>query len=336
MKEKIIVSVIIPCFNAEKHIERCLDSILKSDFLDYEIIVVDDHSTDKTGKILKKYQQKAGVKIYYLKKNQGPAKARNIGVKKSLGKYLVFLDADTQVQASCLGAIANTFRKDKNIGAIQAKLLKGKSNKIDAAGHFLSLIGFPYEIGVGEDEKEHRQKKLIFGARSAGMGVKKEVFEKIGGFDEDYFIYGEETDLSWRIWRAGYKIYYLPKAVVHHFQKSSLNKKTKYRIFYEGAKNNLSNIIKNTPFKILLWLLPLHIAGWIFLSLRLVWKNKLKMAGWIYKGLGWNLKNAGRVLRKRKEGASYMTKNVRWTKIMFGNADYKTLLLKGWRWFKNV
>jgi len=336
MNAKPIISVVIPCFNAKKHIGACLDSILKSKFPNYEIIVIDDGSTDGGRKILKKYEKDLRVKVYSFTKNQGPAKARNLGVKKSQGEYIIFLDIDTQIKSGCLKEVVNAFKKNKNIGGAQLKLLKGKTNKLDSAGHFLSLIGFPYEIGVGENEKKYDRKKLIFGAKSAGMVVRKDVFEKINGFDEDYFIYGEDTDLSWRIWLAGYKILYLPKARVYHFQKSSLNKKTKHRIFYEGAKNNTGNNLKNANVKMLVWMLPLHFLGWLLLSLKLILQKRFKMALSIYQGLIWNLANPNKILKKRQQINRYRKTNNQLSQIILGNLDFKTILIKGWQWSKNV
>lgn len=319
MKNKIIISIIIPCFNAEQYIKKCLNSILRSKFPNYEVIVIDDGSTDNSIKEI----QNAKCKIIKNRKNLGPARARNIGGKKARGKYLFFLDIDTQVDPNCLTKIVEKFKEeDKKVGAIQANL--------GTAGHFLSFFGFPYEI------KEEKKERLIFGASTAAMAIRKKLFEKIKGFDEDYLIYGEDTDLSWRVWLAGYKICFLPQAKVHHCHKSSLDPKTEYRLFYEGAKNQTGNIIKNAPLKILFWMLPLHILGWVILSIKLALGKRYRLAAWIYRGLGWNLKNLGHVLRKRKIVSSYPVKNNQCSQIMFGKINLERLCSQGWRWFRYV
>lgn len=339
MKKDPVLSIIIPCFNAKKYIEKCLDSILRSTFKDFEIIVIDDGSTDGSRKYLEKKYSNIGyranngersipLKVIFLPKNVGPAQARNIGAKKARGKYLFFLDIDTEIKGNCFKIIVSAFKEKSKTAAFQAKLIKGKSDRIETAGHFLSFFGFPYEIGVGESENQHNQEKEIFGARSAGMAVRKNVFKKINGFDEDYFIYGEETDLCWRVWLAGHKIIYLPQAKVFHFQKSSLNEKTKHRIFYQGAKNNTSNILKNAPLSMLIWILPFHLLAWLVLALKLIFQLRFSAAVSIAKGLVWNLLNLNKTLKKRK--------NPQFVKIILGNANPKTLLIKGWQWFKNV
>jgi hypothetical protein len=373
MSKKPIISIIIPCFNAEKYIKNCLSSILKSNFSGLEVIVVDDGSTDssrnmlaslakqvETGRYMSRnsgtkqmeingnisrsmfrpegayFAKHVSFKVIFNNQNLGAAKSRNIGTKIAQGKYIFFLDADTQIEKGFLKAILSAFKKDSKIAAIQAKLLLGKTGKVDAIGHFLSPFGFPYEIGHGEPEKKYQEGKIIFAGRTAALAVRKKVFEKIGGFDKDYLIYGEDTDLCWRIWLAGYQVYYLPQAKVYHFPKSSLTEKTNYRIFYEGVKNNTSNILKNAPLKILVWMFPLHILGWVILSLKLILQGRFRSAIWIYKGLGWNLKNINKILRKRRKVASYTTENNKCSQIMFGKIGFKNFFLKGLKWFKNV
>lgn len=336
MKGDVVISIIIPCFNAEKFIRGCLDSILQSRFGNFEVVVVDDDSKDKSREILKNYERLPQIRIFYLDKNQGPAKARNLGVKNSSGKYILFLDADTEIETNCLEAVVDKLERDQKVGALQTKLMRGKGRKIDAAGHSLSFFGFPYEIGVGEDESAHNRETVIFGARSAGMGIRKDLFLKIGGFDEDYFIYGEETDLSWRVWLAGHEVHYFPKAKVYHFQKSTLSEKTKYRIFYEGAKNNTSNILKNAPLSILFWMLPLYLLGWVVVGLNLILQKRFRSATWIYRGVWWNLTNLGETIKKRGVAKGFVEKDNRCTEIMFGPLNLKQLLAKGQEWLKTI
>jgi len=336
MIQKPIISIIIPCFNGEKYIKGCLDSVLRSGFKNFEIIIINDGSTDKSGEILKEYQNHPKIKICSFQNNFGPAKARNSGAEKAKGKYLIFLDIDTEIETDCLRAVVRAFEQNPKMGALQAKIIKGRGNKIDAAGHFLTFFGFPYEIGGGEKEKNHNERRLILGARSAAMAVRKKVFRKIGGFDEDYFIYGEDTDLSWRVWLVGYQIYYLPQAKVYHFTKSSLTPKTEYRIFYQGSKNQTLNLLKNAPLTLLIWILPLHVLAWTLLSLKLLFQGRSKLAVSIYQGVWWNLVNFQETVKKRRRVLSERSPHPLYPKIIFGRPGLKQLFLKGRRWFKDV
>lgn len=327
-----MISVIIPCYNGEKHIDHCLTSLLSLEFKDYEIIVIDDGSDDNSQEILREYENNQKVRLILNNESLGPAIRRNQAVKQAQGEILFFLDIDTRIEPNALANLNKAFKNNKKMGGGQAKLILGNTNKLDSAGHYLSPIGFPYEIGAGESIDKFNQKLKILGGKTAGFAVRKDVFNQINGFDEDYFIYGEDTDLSWRIWLVGSEVYYLPKVKVRHFQKSSLNKETNYRVFYEGAKNNITNLFKNLSFRRLIWMLPIHFLSWILLSFKLIFQGKFKLALWIYRGLGWDLSHLGKLVSKRKQVRSYTINKYLDKNILFGTLNWGKLLSKGINW----
>jgi N-acetylglucosaminyl-diphospho-decaprenol L-rhamnosyltransferase len=365
---KVDISVIIANYNGGKFLQNCLNSLINANgnrinsnkvvhsnnldkhssnsgmspkgFLNYEVIVVDDGSEDDSVKVLREVQRYRGaevqIKLIENKRNLGAAKARNIGAKAARGKYLFFLDVDTEVLPGCLEAVFSYLNRHPGVGAVQAKLLKGRSAKIDSAGHHLTIFGFPYEIGVGEDESCHTEEKPIFGARTAGFGIKKVVFNLIGGFDEDYVIYGEDTDLSWRIWLSGNEIHYLPTAEIRHFEKSSLTSQTKPRLFEEGAKNQVANILKNSGLSRLWFLLPGNITVWGWLAFWFFLRGKEKYSLAVIKGLVWNMANLSTTLKKRKQVEKYTVSRLLDPNLVFGSASLGQLLKKGRVWLQNV
>ena len=334
-KKEILISVIIPCFNGGRYIKPCLDSVLKYGSKDIEIIVINDASNDESGKILSRYDRYDNVFVIENKTNLGAAKSRNLGAAKARGPYLVFLDIDTGLETDFLSIAAGKFESSPKIGAMQAKLVSKDSERVESGGHFLSPFGFPYEIGVDENEKNWNEERLIFGARSAAMAIRKRVFEKIDGFDENYIIYAEETDLCWRVWKLGYQIIYCPRARVRHYQKSSLNARTRYRIFFEGAKNNTANIIKNAPLK-MWWMLPLHILGWGFVCLKLCFTGETKMIIWIVRGLKWDLVHLDKLIDYRRRMKINGGNHNEYERIIFGNIGTRQLISKGFNWLMNV
>ena len=336
MKNQPRVSLIITNYNGARYITQCLDSIFKSSLSDCEVIFVDDGSTDKSREILQNYKNHPRLKLIFQKENQGPAKARNQGAGKAQGEYLFFLDVDTKIEKDCPRTIVSKFEQNKKIGALQAKLIQAKTGNIETAGHFLSFLGFPYEIRDSEVENHHNKEREIFGARSAAFAIRKNLFEKIGCFDEDYFIYGEDTDLSWRVWLSGFHVIFLPQAKVFHFGKSSLNPKTEWRLFYEGAKNNTNYILKNASLRIIFSILPLHLLGWFILSLKLILQGRFSSAIWIYKGFWWNIINLPKTVHKRKMVNRYRDKNSKVENILFGNLKIHNLLKKGFKWFREI
>lgn len=324
-----MISIIIANYNGEKYIKACLDSIFASNYQDFEIIFVDDCSNDNSVTLVKNYES---VKLIENKTNLGPSISRNKGAESAKGNLLFFLDVDTKINPDCLKNIVKEFKQNKIMGAAQAQLLKYNSKLLDSAGHYLSPFGFPYEIGVNQPAEKFKQKKKILGGKSAGLIIRKNLFEKINGFDKDYFIYGEDTDLCWRVWLSEYQVYYLPNAKVYHHQKSSLNKKTRYRVFYEGAKNNLNYLLKNLSFLQLFWVIPLHLLAWIIIMLKQLITGNFTMAFAVFRGLFWNLINLGKTINKRPKIKSKKISK----KILFGKIKFSALIHKGKRWFSNA
>jgi len=334
MTKNIVVSIIIPCYNSESHLNRCIASILTSSYKEFELLIVNDGSTDNTKKVISKFKKENRIKIINLNNNIGPARARNIGVKKSTGKYLFFLDIDTEIFKDTLYKVVSFLNKNEHIGALSPMVLNKNLKTIDAVGHYLTPFGFPYEIGVGSFIKQYSKQKIIFGAKTAALVVPRAVFQKIGGFDRDYLIYGEDTDLCWRIWLSGKKVIYFSGARLVHYQKSSLTNSTRRRVYYEGSKNNLSNIIKNADVRIVVFMVPLYLLGWILISVKLFIKMDLSNFLLVYKGLFWNIVNLKRILKKRSHSRTNCYKIP--TKILFGDINFTKLYRKGLVWLKNV
>jgi len=305
-----LVSVVIVNLNGERYLKACLDSIMDQK-AEFEVLVVDDGSTDKSIKIIEEYKQ---VQLIKLRQNQGPAKARNRGVEKSKGKFILFLDVDTEVKTGAITKLAKRLEGDKQIGAVQARL--------DTRGHFLSWWGLPYEID--------QPRKIIFGGRTAGLAVRREVFDKIGGFDEDYVIYGEDTDLCWRIWLAGFRVELVDEAEIKHSGRSSFSSTTKQRIYYEGSKNSLSNLIKNADGWLLIWMLPLYFTAWVVIWLKLTLSGRWSEAGAVWAGWSWNGRHLFKTLAKRRQVVRVKHNQCR--QIMFGPLSMSQIIRKGLRW----
>lgn len=330
------ISIIIAAFNSEQHIKRCIESIFKSDFQDFEVIIINNGSHDKTLSILKKLQKNYPIILIQNNVNDGASVARNRGAKKATGKLLFFLDHDTVLAPNCLSEIYTFFSKKKDVGAAQCKLIT-PSGQIDSLGHFMSYMGFPYEI---TDEWEHDRKNplKILGAKTAGFTIRASVFWKVGGFDQDYIISAEDTDISWRIWLAKSSLYYLPSAHVVHYASSQKNRSRSYRkrILYEGSKNLINSIIKNADMYRLLFLLPLNFFAWIGLSIKFLITFDMQSAIAIYNGIGWNVSHIHGTWGKRMANYYDGTMVVLNKEVLFGPISCIDLIKKGWRWTMHV
>lgn len=306
---KLNFSIVVVNCNGREYINKCIQSIIDSNSRDFEIIVVDNGSSDGSVDFIKrKYASlEERFKIVALDKNYGPSKARNEGVKNVKGKYICFLDNDTEVHPNWAIEAINEFEKNDKIGIIQCKLLLAKErNKIDYVGEYLGQNGFLVQRAFGGeiDKKQYDQNVEILAAKSAGMFIRKDVFDKIGGFDDDYFIYVEETDLGWRSWLAGYKNIFVHKSVVYHeFGTSSITLGKKISSFnakFHGSKNYILTLFKNLEIKNFLIILVPHIILWVGLAFYNLTKGKFKECYWIFLGIIWNIGNLSKNIKKRK------------------------------------
>jgi len=300
-------SLVIVTYNGREYIDRCVKSIISSNIKNYEIIVVDNGSTDGTIPFLKEsYGKNSFFKLIELDKNYGPAYARNKGVAAATGEYIGFLDNDTAVKPNWAVEAGNYFDKHPDVGIVQCKLLLLKEpNKIDYVGEYLGQNGFLVQetpagtIDAGQFNTVHE----ILAAKSAGMFIRKKAFEEAGGFDDDYFIYVEETDLGWRTRLLGYKAIYLPTSIVHHeFGTSTLilgKTKNNYNAKFHGTKNYILTLSKNLSFKNLFFILPVHITLWLGLACYSFVKRDFSVGSWIFKGIYWNIKNFRNTIKKR-------------------------------------
>ncbi len=243
------LSVIIVNYNSKPLIEQCIISVKKAlHEIQGEIIVVDNNSTDGSKEYLP--QHFADVKFMANARNLGFAKACNQGFKISSGKYVLFLNPDTIIPESSLSQCISFFETHSDAGAIGVRMINGdgKFLKESKRGYpspsvsFYKLFGlaaiFPRSKTLAKYYQGHLPEKEISSVEvlsGAFMMVRRDVFEKINGFDEDFFMYGEDIDLSLRVHKAGYENYYLGNISVIHLKGGSTTYNNKYVQDFYGA-----------------------------------------------------------------------------------------------------
>ncbi len=212
MKEakEIEVSVILPVYNCGKFLRSCLKSVLDTDFLNFEVIVINDGSQDESLDIAKEFF----CQIIDLKKNNGPAAARNIGVKEAKGHLLLFTDADCIVQKDWARKMYEEYARlnneMKNIAVIGGRIIP--NNRF--VSRCIAYAGY-YAFQHGGNVMERPD------LCAANLLVVKKVFGEAGGFRED-LANGEDTDLTCNIYERGYKVVYDPGVYVIHDHKKSM------------------------------------------------------------------------------------------------------------------
>ena len=230
------VSVIIVNYNGKALLEKCLESLAKVNYENFEIILVDNNSTDGTVEFVTKTYP--SIIIIKLDSNRGFAEPNNIGAKIASGKYLLFLNNDTIVTPNFISEMVKVIEKDKKIAICQSLLLR-LDGSIDSSGDFIDQLGVVYNSTTKINEIRE-----ISSARGASMLIRKNVFNELDGFDEKFFVSFEDVDISWRAWMIDYKSILVPKSIVHHLGGQTIMGK-KPEIAFHGFKNQLSMKITN-------------------------------------------------------------------------------------------
>lgn len=309
-----LVSVIIVNHNGIEFVDACLSSVLNNNYPNFEVIFVDNASTDTSLEYVKNtFRNDNRLRFVANSRSFGPAVGRNKGIAIAKGEFVAFLDNDTEVDKSWLTELVKVLDSDFSIGAAQSKLLRtDKRNAFDYAGDYLTPFGFLSERARGgKDSGQFDFICDIFSAKSASSIIRKNLLGRIGGFDENYYMYLEETDMCWRVWLAGYRVVFIPKSVVYHAYGTKKKSKTEYYpdyvVKYYGCRNYISTLIKNLGFLNLLKIFPLHILSWMCLSLMFISRRRFKNAFWIIKANVWNAAHIFALLRKR----NFIQKNIR-------------------------
>lgn len=258
---KIDISIIIPNYNGAKYLEPCLESIYAQDYLDYEIIIIDNHSTDSDYKWLENYGE---IKFKRLDQNYGFSRAVNEGIKMAQGKYVLLLNNDTVLCKDFLSKMYQAMEKDEKIFSISSKMIQYyNKDLIDDAGDEYTILGWAYKRGDGKSVHKYEKQEQVFSSCAGAALYRKAVFEEIGYFDETFFAYLEDVDVSYRGNIYGYKNIYLPAAKVYHI--GSATSGSKYNSFKVklAARNNIYVPYKNMPLLQLIINSPFLIMGYL-------------------------------------------------------------------------
>ncbi len=308
-KNKLKLSVVTISYNGKKFLKRCLGSVF-SEKGRFEVVFIDNGSSDGSLDLVRKeFGKDKRLKVKRFEKNVGPVEARNWGVLKSEGEYILILDNDTKIEKGWYKKALKFIKENKEFGIAQPKLLIMGTNKFNYAGDYISRFGFLMERSrSAEDKGQFDKVDKIFSLNIASALFKREAFLRLGGFDEDYFFYWEEPDLCWRYWLAGYKVLFAPEIVVYHAfgtkEKDTDYYKRRNRLYqatYLGCRNMIMTLIKNFETHSLFLVLPVNVSCWLMLGLMFFLKFEFKRAGAIPKAIWWNIVNLKKTLRKRKK-----------------------------------
>lgn len=254
------ISVIIPNYNGEKIIDGCIQSLLQQEYKDFNIIVVDNNSNDESVKIIE--ERYPSITLIKNNENLGFAAAVNIGIKASESDFVALLNNDTEVDTKWLGNLYSVISKDDKIFSTSSKMIRFyERDIIDDAGDQYNLLGWAYKRGDGAPIDKFNKNKVVF-STCAGAGLyRRKVFEDIGYFDENFFAYLEDIDVSFRGNIYGYKNVYVNDAIVYHMvSATSGSRHNKFKVKL-ASRNSIYLIRKNMPLIFRLINLPFLVLG---------------------------------------------------------------------------
>ncbi|MCI6888509.1 MAG: glycosyltransferase family 2 protein [Lachnospiraceae bacterium] len=238
------VTVIIPNYNGMKFMEPCMEALKKQTCRDFDLLVVDNGSTDGSVEWLKEHQ----VPSVFLAENTGFSGAVNVGIQAAKTPYVILLNNDTEAEPEYVAELLAAIEASPRIFSVSPKMIQMYHRDLmDDAGDMYSLMGWAYQRGVGQEIGRYDRPCHVFSACAGAAIYRRAVFEEIGYFDEMHFAYLEDIDVGYRAKIAGYYNRYCPGAVVYHVGSGTSG--SRYNSFKVklAARNNVYLNYKNMP-----------------------------------------------------------------------------------------
>ena len=282
------ISVIVLNWNGRDYLRACLSSLEKQTFGDFELLLVDNASTDDSVVLVR--DQFPWVRLVALDQNYGFCGGNNRGITEATGRYVILLNNDTECHPAFVQALFEAIETHPEVGMCATRMVNSHDRSlIDNCGIGLHAIGIGYQIGSGRADGDlFSRPRYVFGASGGAALYRRAMLDEIGGLDEDYFAYTDDTDLSWRGQMAGYRCLYVPGAIVYHVGSATIRRISGGSLYF--IQRNLTwTYLKNMPTVLLVAGLPIHLLYAVYWYLRaarngqghIVWKARRDaLRGW--------------------------------------------------------
>jgi GT2 family glycosyltransferase len=270
-----LVSVVIASWNSAEHLPHCLDSLSLQTVQDFEVIIVDNGSSDRGTEGLEQNFPRLDLRVERLASNRGFAVANNIGAQLARGEWLALLNADAFPNPDWLEKILEAAKRCPEFSFFSSRQIQfNQPDSLDGSGDEYHISGLAWRRFYNYPAHEYGlQEEEIFSACAAAAIYNREDFLRAGGFDESYFAYFEDVDLSFRLRLAGGRCLYVPQAEVYHVGSASSGKTSDF-VMYHGHRNLVWTYFKNMPGVLFWWYLPLHLGMNFFFAASFLVKGK--------------------------------------------------------------
>ena len=260
-----LVSIIILNYNAGNLLLNCVDSVFKSTYPNFEVLVVDNISTDNSHVVCKKKFEK--IHLIENKENLGYCEGNNVGIRNANGEFVVILNPDTIVEPNWLNHLMSAYNEFGE-GLYQPKFFSlNEKHVLQSTGNMLHIFGFGFAKDKGkiDDEKMESVEKINY-ASGTCLFTSKIVLDKIGLLDPFLFLYHDDLDLGWRAAHIGINSFYVPKSIIYHAESYSIKWSSKK--FYWLERNRkyclLTHYSKETYAKMRFSLFLVDLCVWLF------------------------------------------------------------------------
>ena len=313
------ISIVILNWNGGRWLVALLDSIKSQTNQDFEVICIDNNSSDDSLQILKAYPS---VRVIAFQQNMGYAMAYNLVSALTSAPYLLFLNNDTVLESNFIDCIS-AFLRESSSKLVAPSVIGYDGRGERYCGMNVDLVGYP----------GFHQSRRSFYVDGCALIIDAQLFRTIGGFDSDYFMYFEEIDLSWRSQLAGINIGHCEEAVVRHFGggvsvAQSLDDTlvfTTLRKRYLGERNRLSNLLKNLSIPSLCAIIPIYCAINIAVIIMSIISGQFALSMVFVRVWAWHVVNLPKTLDKRRkvQASRQVSDLVIFSKMWWGSNQWR-------------
>lgn len=299
------LSVIIINYNGHAFLPAALEALNKQTFTDFEVIVLDNNSPDKSGAglDLSAFPQS---KLILEAHNHGYAKGNNLAIEQASGEWIVLLNPDTVATPDFLEKLVTASDQYSSVNAFCAcQYLMEPKGHLDGVGDAYLVFGFPWRGGFGHPENLRPDTGAVFSPCGAGAMIRRDTFLSHGGFDTRFFMYCEDVDLGFRMRLAGETCVYVSDAIIHH-AGSGISGRYSDNTIYHGTRNRIWTYAKNMPTALFLLTLPGHLTLSAYLLIRAMMTGR---GAPTWRGMRDGFRGAWRMRR---------SKEFRWTQPRIG------------------
>jgi N-acetylglucosaminyl-diphospho-decaprenol L-rhamnosyltransferase len=297
------VSVVVVVYESGPTLAECLSAVRAQTYPDYEIILVDNASSDRTAQAAA--QADPAIRLIENPRNLGFAAAVNQGARAARGRWLALLNPDAFAEPAWLERLAAAARDNPDVHAFASRqLMADDPTRLDGLGDVMALAGYPFRGGYTHKNPGALEPGWVFSACGGAMLIERDLFLRLGGFDERLFCYCEDVDLGYRLRLIGEPTLLVPDAVVRHVGSASTGGRRSDFAVFHGTRNRFWVFVKNTP-AALFWLtLPLHILATLVLFARHATRGEIVTP---VRGLASGIRHVGVALEARREAQATRT-----------------------------